>query len=386
MSQSVRNGGRGAMRIGFVVPVIVAALVVSAYSPTVAQKRPVPKRTGQGARPQRQLGPAERPAGVTKEIETSIARGLAFLAASQRADGAYGKSSWSSDTYPTAVSSLAGLAFLASGSTPTRGPYAKNIERITSYLLQKCLNNEYWAPGLISNRSASEQRPMYSHAFAMTFLAQIFGQEKDAARRERIRKVLQNAVTLTAGSQTEVGGWGYTPNSWEDEGTLVVTQMQGLRACRDVGIKVDKRIIELGINFLKASTNPDGSVKYRASSSRYQVRPGVTCAAVVALWNAGEYDSELIRRISRYMHANIDAQWGYGHHAEYVQYYLTQAKFVLGGKPWLSFYKQASELLMVEQDRSDGSWDGADGGDLYGTSIALLCLQMPYSRLPVYQR
>jgi hypothetical protein len=376
MSQPVRSSGRIVVKVVVAASVLVASLS-SAPSSAIAQTT----RTQRG-----QLVPTERPACVTKEVEASIERGLKFLAESQRADGAYGKSSWGSDTYPTAISSLAGLAFLASGSTPTRGRYAKNLQKITSYLLENCLSNEYWAPGLISNRSAREQRPMYSHAFAMTYLAQIFGQEKDAKQRERIRKVLQNAVKLTAKSQTEQGGWGYTPNGWEDEGTLVVTQLQALRACRDVGIKVDKKIIDLGVNFLKLSTNPDGSVKYRASSSRYQVRPGVTCAAVVALWNAGEYDSELIRRISRYMHANIESQWGYGHHAEYVQYYLSQAKFVLGGKQWLSFYKRSADMMLAEQDRAEGSWDGADGGDLYGTSIALLSLQLPYNRLPVYQR
>ena len=85
------------------------------------------------------------------------------------------------------------------------------------------------------------------------------------------------------------------------------------------------------------------------------------------------------------MHRNIDPQWGYGHHAEYVQYYLTQAKFVIGGKHWLPFYKKSAEMFIAEQ-AIDGYWDGADGGELYGTTLALLCLQIPYNRLAVYQR
>ena len=246
-----------------------------------------------------------------------------------------------------------------------------------------CIRDSSYAPGLVANSNAREQRPMYCHAFALTYLSQIFAQEKDPRQREVIRKVLQDAVKLTQRSQTREGGWGYSPNAYEDEGTLVVTQLQGLRACRDVGIFVPKKVVEQGVKFIEKSANSNGSVRYRINS--YQVRPGVTSAAVVALWNAGKYDEPLIRKITDYMHRNIDPQWGYGHHAEYVQYYLTQAKFVIGGKHWLPFYKKSAEMFMAEQ-AIDGYWDGADGGELYGTTLALLCLQIPYNRLAVYQR
>ncbi len=62
-----------------------------------------------------------------------------------------------------------------------------------------------------------------------------------------------------------------------------------------------------------------------------------------------------------------------------------QAKFVLGGKGWLDFYMNASGLLITSQSR-DGSFEGSDGGDVFGTAIALLVLQMPYQRVSVYQR
>jgi len=330
------------------------------------------------------LAKSERPAEITPAIERSISRGLAFLAARQRYDGSYGKSVWeNTPTYPSAMTPMVGLVFLANGSTPTRGPYAKQLRKITDYLL-KCARTSH-TTGLIHDVNAYERRPMYCHAFALTYLAQIFGQEKNKKRREEIRKVLKAGVKLCERSQTELGGWGYEANAWDDEGTLVVTQLQALRACRDAGIYVPKRMIDKGIHYIKLSANPDGSVKYRATSNPYNTRPGVTCASVVALWNAGEYNTEIIRRIARHVHTNIDSEWQSRHHAEYVQYYLTQAKFVLGGDAWKTFYREGSNMLLGEQ-MSDGSWEGKDGGDIYGTVIALLCLQMPYNRLPVYQR
>jgi hypothetical protein len=323
-----------------------------------------------------------RPKEVSDEAERSIARGLQFLARNQQPDGSFGKARFESDVYPTAMSSLVGLAFLSSGSTPTRGPYAKNLQKITDYLLKYSTRN---ATGLIANQRADEERTMYCHAFGMTYLAQVLGHETDAQRREKIQSVLRAAVKMTRDVQTDDGGWGYVPSHWNDEGTLTVTQLQGLRACRDAGIAVPLDVINRGVRYIEDSTNPEGSVRYRVRSNTYNIRPGVTCAAVVALWNAGRYDDPNLRRISSYVQRNIRPQWGYGHHAEYVMYYLAQAKFVLGGKEWVDFYREASRMLVGAQ-ASDGSWDGADGGEVYGTAIALLVLQLPYSRLPVYQR
>ncbi|MCZ6795914.1 MAG: terpene cyclase/mutase family protein, partial [Planctomycetota bacterium] len=291
-------------------------------------------------------------------------------------------------TYPTAMTSLAGLVFLASGSTPTRGPHARTIRRITDYLLTRCANTRlHGVRGLIYNPLQNEQRPMYCHAFGMTYLALVFGQEKDRAKREKIRAVLKSAIELTRRVQTDDGGWGYTPDRYEDEGTLVVTQLQGLRACRDAGLFVPKAIIDNAVRYIENSANRDGSVRYRVRPS--PSRPGITCASVVALWQAGKYDDPLFRRIAGYVNRSLEPRhvydWRRGHHAEYVLYYLSQSQHVQGGKRWERYYKKVSSMLLGVQ-RADGGWEGRDGGDIFGTTIALLILQLPYNRLVVYQR
>ena len=339
-----------------------------------------------------------RPPGVTPEVERAIVRGLNFLAKSQKRNGSFGKGSYEAvdrQTYPTAISSLAGLAFLASGSTATRGPYAGSVERVTRYLVRYCTPSStrvrgYRVPGLLYNPDAMEERPMYCHALAMMYLALIFPQETDAARRETIRDVLHRAIELTERTQSDDGGWGYRADFREDEGTLAVTQAQALRACRDAGISVPKTIIDRTVEFIARSTNPDGTVRYRVSSHRSNSRPGVTCAGVVALWQAGRYDDPLLKRISDYVNRSIAPvyaswHWQKAHHSEYVLYFLAQSQYVLGGPNWKRFYSRVSKMLLREQG-SDGSWEGRDGGDIYGTSIALIVLQLPYNRLPVYQR
>ncbi|HLU50501.1 MAG TPA: prenyltransferase/squalene oxidase repeat-containing protein, partial [Planctomycetota bacterium] len=264
--------------------------------------------------------------------------------------------------------------------------------RITDWILTNCYNTPFHDPrarGLLFDPRSHEERPMYCHAFAMTYLALIFAQETDPTRRERIRQALHDAIEVTERSQTSDGGWGYRPNYREDEGTLVVTQLQGLRACRDAGIHVPKRIIDRAINYIRNSTNPDGSVRYRVSAHRTNVRSGVSCAAIVALWQAGRYDDPLLRLIRGYVESTVlpssAHQWRRGHHAEYVQYYLAQSQLMLGGESWTRYYRVVADLLLGEQSR-DGSWEGRDRGDVFGTTIALLILQMPYHRLSVYQR
>jgi hypothetical protein len=322
-----------------------------------------------------------RPEEVTPETELAVARGLGWLVRTQGSDG-----SWSADsqTYPVAMTALAGLALLSSGSTATRGPYGSAIRRAEAFLLASSDPSS----GLIS--AGWEQRPMHGHAFAMTFLAQVLGQEESLERREGIKDVLRRAVALVSRAQTTNGGWYYQPNASSDEGTLTVTMMQGLRACHDAGIHVPKEIIDRGVGYIEKSTLSDGRVRYRLNSS--QVREGVTCAAIVALWSAGRYDDELLKRIVNYMDRAINPNWGTMRtHATYVQYYLGQAKFLLGGVRWTQFYRIESRLLTGAQE-SDGSWltqeERAEHGvgAVYSTSVALIILQLPYNRLPIFQR
>jgi hypothetical protein len=350
--------------------------------------RPPPARADERLTP-----PVPRPPGVTAEVERAIERGIEYLLSVRHRDVGARQSYWGmsgasyqgrrarnrsdGEVYRCAMTALVGLGLLANGNTPTRGPHAEAVDEITEFLLACSQDN-----GLITS-GYDEERPMYSHAFAMTFLAQVFGQEANPTRRERIRKVLHKAVSLTAKSQTDDGGWGYVPNYFADEGTLTVTQLQGLRACRDAGIAVPKGIIERGVKFIKDSSNDDGSVRYRVNDTR--IRPGVTCAAVVALWNAGEFDSELFKRIADRVNADIEHDWRNTHHAEYVAYFLSQAKWVQGGGFWERYYRDATAQLVRDQ-RADGAWMGPEMGEVYSSAIALLILQLPYSRVPVYQR
>ena len=107
-----------------------------------------------------------RPEMITVEAEKSIERGLQYLVKNQSRDGSW-RTNGASGGYPCAMTALAGLAILASGSTPLEGPYAINVQKATEYLLS-CAGES----GVIAKMS-EEQRSMYGHGFAMLFLGQV---------------------------------------------------------------------------------------------------------------------------------------------------------------------------------------------------------------------
>src|SRR5688500_2655711 len=180
------------------------------------------------------------PKGVSPEIERSIERGIRYLAQSQNRDGSW-RGTGGYGVYPCAMTSLAGTALLMNGSTSTRGPLAQNIRLATDYLLSLSQGS-----GLIT-APWEESRSMHGHGFAMLYLAQVFGMEEDARRQQLLHQKLSKAIELTARSQSRAGGWLYSPDSGGDEGSVTVTQVQGLRACRNAGILVPKETIDKAI-------------------------------------------------------------------------------------------------------------------------------------------
>ncbi|MEM9646213.1 MAG: hypothetical protein AAF989_14580, partial [Planctomycetota bacterium] len=166
----------------------------------------------------------------------AIDKGLNFLRKTQSSRGR-----WNTQVYPTALAALAGTAMIGSGSTTTQGPYANEIALAADFIISKSRDN-----GLIGDPK-TDPRYTYGHGFSMLFLSQVLGEEGLLERREEIVDVLTRAVTFSGSAQTAAGGWGYVSahegNDF-DEGSTTITQVQGLRGCRNAGIPVNGEVIE----------------------------------------------------------------------------------------------------------------------------------------------
>ncbi len=318
-----------------------------------------------------------RPESVSPEIHRAIQRGLQYLQRTQNSDGSW-RSAGNYGSYPTAMTALAGMALLGSGSTPTRGRYWQAVRNASAHLLVLA------QPDGVITAPSEEGRSMYGHGFSTMFLAQVYGMEVDERRQKELHGVLTRAIKLIARSQSRAGGWLYSPDSNGDEGSVTVTQIQSLRACRNAGITVPVSTIKRAIDYIKKCANPDGSIRYSASSGGGG-RPPITAAAVAVLYNAGKYDDPMAEKALQYSQRTLPINGsGNGHHY-YSHLYLAQALYQRGGEDWDQYYARMAEWLLRQQ-RRDGSWTGDGVGTIYGTSIALTILQLPYAYVPIYQR
>jgi hypothetical protein len=324
------------------------------------------------------------PKHVTPQALQAVRAGLDYLARTQSNDGG-----WANDqgfrAYPIAVTSLAGLALLANGNTPTRGRYAPQVRATVDYLM-KCSGQE----GILSSTGTAggdSGQPMHGHGFALLMLASAYGMETKESTRIRMKQVIEQAIMLTARAQSGYGGWTYVPRQG-DEGSVTVTQVQALRAAHNAGFSVPPGTIEAAVRYIERCSTPEGGICYSLGSGGGP-RLAISAAAVATLYNAGEYESPVAIRCLDYVWERFRAikAWSKGAgHDFYAHLYAAQAFYMAGDKYWDEYFPDTRNHLLGMQNKTEGSWNGDGIGLTYGTAIALIILQLPYKFLPVYQR
>jgi Prenyltransferase and squalene oxidase repeat len=314
---------------------------------------------------------------LTPETQRAIDRGLAWLAKRQilsgRAEGAFGHSGYQGGV---AVSSLAGLAFMMSGSPPGQGPFGKHIDRSTRFITS-CVQDS----GYISLADGGQDN-MYGHGFGMLFLSQAYGMAERADADKAVGEKLRQAVKLTCQCQNDAGGWRYQPVKSDADLSITICQIMGLRAARDAGLHVPDEVRTKCIDYVKKSQNPDGGFRYQISGGNSTFP--LTAAGVVSLYSAGIYDGELIQRALKWL---LDHPPGKGPtnsgYFFYGHYYAVQAMWHAGGDYWQTWYPAIRDVLLGRQS-PDGSWPDAEVCPEFGTAMAAIILQIPNNFLPIF--
>ena len=306
---------------------------------------------------------------ITPALEASCEKGLAWLASKQRADGGFDSND------PSAITALAGIAFMADGNLPNRGKYGPNVQRALEFVLSQAQES-----GLLAARNSNSN--MYAHGFATLFLAEVYGMTGD----ENVKERLQKAIRLIHQAQNPQGGWRYTPQPVDADVSVTICQVMALRAARDAGIKVEKATIDRAIEYVKKCQNDDGGFSYQIGGAQ-SIFPR-SAAGVATLFYAGIYDGEEVRKGVAYVEQftpkkgrnnNAEAMGG---HYFYGHYYAVQSMFLAGGEHWAKWFPAIREEL-IKMQNADGKWTG-DNSDPYATSMALIILQMPKRYLPVF--
>jgi prenyltransferase beta subunit len=321
------------------------------------------------------------PKHINARAQQSIKRALDYLASTQTEDGNWNGTA-DGVAYPTVMASLSAMAFLAHGDTPSRGPYADNIRRAEQFIIGNARPS-----GIITSPAEDGSRSMYGHGFSLLFLSEVYGMETDPRLHDTLKKVIQNAIKLTASGQSAAGGWTYIPGGG-DEGSVTVTQMQGLRAAKNAGFNVPKGTVEAAIHYLEKCKTPEGGIEYSLGSGG-GARLAISAAAIATLYNAGDYDSKLADDCLNFVvksFAPFKNQWSKETgHEFYVHLYASQAFYQAGDKYWDDYFPRTRDQL-IQMQNQNGSWDGDGVGPVYGSAIGAIILQLPYKFLPIYQR
>lgn len=340
--------------------------------------------------------------GLSQEGLDAANRGLKYLAEQQHEDGSWaadvgykleeGYRVWNRNSAHVGVTSLAGMAFLAGGHVPGRGPYGKVVDKAVDYILKQVHQDGY---------ITSNETRMYSHAFATLFLAEVYGM----SQREDLRPALQKAVDLIVASQNEQGGWRYQPHVADADMSVAACQVLALRSARNIGIQVPVSTIDAAVSYVRKSAvredDPDWSINIGARPGEFRYQPDLqsratfplTAAGITILHGAGVYaDADIEKGIKRLENqlgsfTKRNGKRANGHYYFYYgHYYAVQAFHILGGERYRN-YLRAVTAELLEMQRPDGSWPNNTGpGINYGTATACLILQIPKEYLPIFTR
>ena len=294
---------------------------------------------------------------------------MAWLAQRQQADG-----SFSGRRSGSAYTALAAIAFMSAGHLPNRGKYGEIVAKAVDHIIRNAQPS-----GLLCEEDASGL--MYHHGFATLLLGEVYGMTGD----QRVKEPLRRAVALIEQSQNSQGGWRYQPAPVDADVSVTICQVMGLRAARDAGIKVDKRVIDDAVEYVQKCQNPDGGFNYQLGGGNNSAFAR-SAAGVATLYYAGISEGEEIDEGLKYIMrfepgANLT---GRQPHYFYGQYYAAQATFLAGGETWATWYPAIRKELISTQE-TDGHWESEPGQSAeYCTAMALIVMQMPNRYLPVF--
>lgn len=318
---------------------------------------------------------------VTPATATAIKQGLGYLVKKQVREGRYA-GAFGVAGYPSgvAIASLAGLAFMCSGSTPLDGKYSSNIRRCTEYVLRCCRETGY-----IAAQNESHSSNMYGHGYAMLFLSQVYGMGMNNA----VKKKLAKAIELTCKIQNHEGGWRYQPRKHDADLSITICQIMALRAAHSAGFEVSNEVRERTLKYVEGCQNANGSFNYLRRGGRQTV--ALAAAGVVSYYSAGIYEGERIDKALKWI---FDRRPG---HADrrvvspmnyyYAHYYAVQAMWhaqIQAPHYWNVWYPAIRDELINERMTQPGVWPDQRVGPEFGTAMSCIILQMPFNYVPVF--
>jgi len=328
--------------------------------------------------------------GGNKDSELAVARGLAWLARQQQAQGNW-EFDGSSDKDKVAATGLSILPFLAAGQThrktanPKDNKYVDKVALGISWLLK-----QQKPDGSFKGSSG-----MYSHAIAAIALCECFGMTSD---KSLLRNPAQSAINFIQQAQGPDGSWGYQAKSNGDT-SIVGWQIQALQSaklCKD--LTVDKNVLKKAMEFLDkvASGSLKATYGYTSPGASKTLTPvAQLCRYYIDGW--GPQNPSYQAGVEFIMKAQMPSEAG--DFNMYYYYYATQVLHFNEGDQWYKEWNPRMRDLLIKRQVAQtappataGSWDqdkgisGTHWGRLGSTCMSLLTLEVYYRHTPLHRR
>lgn len=311
------------------------------------------------------------------EVDKAVDAALDFLAREQMPEGHF------NDTYgrSTGIVSLVGMAYLSKGHVPGYGQYGDQINLCIDYVMEGQKSN-----GLL-DRQDSGHGPMYAHNIATLFLSEVSGMV-DPERQDRLEPVLAKATELILRAQAipksrgHEGGWRYKPDSRDSDLSCSGWALMALRSAKLNGAPVPDEAIQKAVEYVFSKHDRRiGRFGYTDTAGHAETLTG---SGLLCLELCGYHGHESTYKAGDYIlqhHRNLVNH----SHEFYGNYYNAQGTFQLGGKYWAKYAEWMYTTYLPKQ-KANGSWSSRSAGHVYGTSMMILSLTVPYRQLPIYQR
>lgn len=276
--------------------------------------------------------------------------------------------------------SMVGLALLADGSTPTKGPNRRKLQEIEKYLIKKV---EVMPQGNITSKTNTQLQGKIgrqAHSFfALLFMTQIAGESHLRERTLESAKKLTEAVTS---SQLENGSWGQ--ESWAP--TLgTVMGWTSLRSSHFAGFDV--------------GGSPDKTAEHLIQSMQVQAARHnhwmhelyKNAAGIRVLYAMKREDEEIVKTSFRDVLKLVqggNTAFNQAGGEEYLAFHLiTETMLQKGGEDWNTWFPEVRDKICSVQNH-DGSWTGHHciTSRTFCTAAACLVLSAPNRYLPISQQ
>lgn len=243
------------------------------------------------------------------------------------------------------VTTLSGLAFIASGSGPGRGPYGSEVNKAVAFLMRNAGKETKFGT---SGSGGNWSQVNWNVGYAPILLAEAC---KATGNREILAKIEDLSKAICA-NQEPSGGWAHGPGGPNALGYVELEivsnySLASLGFAKRLGIEVDEETISRAVEWIQATGGGDGGVGYSTRPGQQgHGDAGRTAGAMLAFDALGLERHPFRAKMASYYKRNCDQL--IGGHVSPCMHMLAGAfaSAKLGSSAWREYWSTYRDVVM----------------------------------------